>query len=148
MIPRERKTPVQDFRIPAGYTVILHEGVEIPDRYEAREGQRKLADFDYKDDAVQACIEDNKKRGWAKSRYDIIAAEDEDAPKKKKKGCSKCDKTVNDADGTKVQWMCNVCDSLVCRDCTLTIPGSMPIEYFHETLCSHACWEKAGRPEE
>jgi hypothetical protein len=45
-----------------------------------------------------------------------------------------------------VRWRCQVCKKLVCTRCTLTIPGSKPVEYYEQTLCSLVCWEKAGRP--
>jgi len=39
-------------------------------------------------------------------------------------GCSRCGKEFNEDDGgSKVTWRCQVCSHLVCRDCTLTLPG-------------------------
>lgn len=146
----ERKTTVSDFRIPAGYEVTHHEnrGYDSPDRwYEAHEGKRKVGEYGYKDDAIEACCEDAKKKGWAKSRYDIIAADDEEEPTPAE-GCGVCGKTKNEEDDSEVLWKCSVCEKTVCRACTLTIPGSRPAEYFYQTLCSHVCWEKAGRPDE
>lgn len=46
------------------------------------------------------------------------------------------------------QWPCSVCDSLVCRWCTLTVPDSSPRIYYEDTFCSKGCWKKAGCPDE
>lgn len=62
-------------------------------------------------------------------------------------GCCRCGKTVN-ADESPVLWRCEGCNGLVCRDHTLTIPGSHPAEYYEPTLCSNECWVKVGRPDE
>lgn len=71
----ERKTPVQSPRIPPGYEVTYHEirGYDSPDRwYEAREGRRKIGvNYGYKDDAIDACIEDAKKRNWQETRHRV-----------------------------------------------------------------------------
>lgn len=146
---REVKHPISDRRIPAGYEVTYHEnrGYDSPDRwYEAREGRRKIGiNFGRKDDAIEACVEDAKKRRWQETRYDKIMAED--APEEPPQVCAKCGKSRHE-DDSKVTWRCSVCESTVCRDCTLTIPGSCPLEYFERTLCSHACWITAGRPDE
>lgn len=62
--------------------------------------------------------------------------------------CCQCSKTDND-DGSKVLWRCQPCGRLVCHECTLTIPRQgRVIEYYATTLCSEACWEAAGRPDE
>jgi len=63
-------------------------------------------------------------------------------------GCCRCGRTQNDDDGSQVEWECQICDRLVCRHCTMTIPHSVPREYYEMTLCSPECWEKAGRPDE
>lgn len=141
------KTSVRDCLIPAGYEVTLYEPFMAEPWYEAQEGSRKLGHFARRDDAIEACQEDVKTRGWRRtSRYDMIAADDE--PKPTRPGCGQCGKTINPADNSPVEWLCVVCDKRVCRDCLLTIPGSCPTEYFAETLCSRLCWEKAGRPAE
>lgn len=59
--------------------------------------------------------------------------------------CSVCGKDRHE-DDSPVTWRCAICGSLVCRDCTRTIPGSKPREYHALTLCSDKCWEAAGRP--
>lgn len=144
----ERKTVVQDIRIPPGYEVSYHEnrGYDSPDRwYEAHQGKRKLGEHGRKDDAIEACVEDAKKRGWQESRYDKILAEE--VPADPAFTCGTCRKTEHE-DGSKVTWKCSVCEKTICRECTLTIPGSCPLEYFERTLCSHACWIAAGRPDE
>jgi|SRR5271165_1191361 len=56
-------------------------------------------------------------------------------------GCCQCGKTVN-SDDSPVTWVCCVCERLVCRDHTLTIPGSVPLEYYEDTLCSLECLSK------
>ncbi len=81
------------------------------------------------------------------------------------KGCVRCRKEVNN-DGSKVEWRCAGCHGLVCRECTLTLPGwRRPTEphgkagydpepsaggreYYHDTLCSKQCWERVGGPDE
>jgi hypothetical protein len=61
--------------------------------------------------------------------------------------CCVCQAVKND-DESPVTWRCIGCGRAVCRQHTLTIPGSVPLEYYYDTLCSHACWEKIGSPEE
>jgi hypothetical protein len=61
-------------------------------------------------------------------------------------GCCRCGKKQH-ADGSAVTWKCQGCQGLVCRECTLTIPGSVPLEYYEETLCSVACWQAIGSPD-
>lgn len=147
------RTAVNDFRIPPGYTVNRVDAWVGPAcdmghaRFEALEGKRKIGDFGFKSDAIEACRKDTKKKGWAKGRYDLIreAADEEDAPPPPVDGCSKCGRKVED-DGAMVLWRCQVCDKIVCRRCTLTVPGID--QYFDTTLCSHACWVEAGRPDE
>lgn len=65
-------------------------------------------------------------------------------------GCCSCHRrrTQVGASTVAVSWRCSVCRQLVCPDCTLTIPGSVPMEYFERTLCSEECWRKAGCPSE
>lgn len=60
--------------------------------------------------------------------------------------CVSCGKSEHD-DGSSVTWECLSCKGCVCRECTLTIPGSKPLEYYYETFCSKTCWEAAGSPE-
>lgn len=36
----------------------------------------------------------------------------------------------------KVEWLCCICDRLVCRNCVCTIDGN---EIWHNTYCSEAC---------
>lgn len=84
-------------------------------------------------------------------------------------GCVRCHKTFHE-DGSEVQWKCQGCGYLVCRDCTLTLPGTRGLdairqgksgidqwslepspggrEYYSATLCSKMCWERIGAPEE
>ena len=146
MLKDELRTERIDFRIPPGYRVVLIETITSPDRYEAHEGpQRKLGDFEFSSDAVEACIEDARSRGWLKSRYQRIAEGGEEPPPAHAEGCCRCGKLVEE-DGTKVGWDCQACYRLVCRDCTLVIPGERT--YYFMTLCSHACWVKAGKPSE
>lgn len=38
-------------------------------------------------------------------------------------GCIQCGKKVN-KDGSEVMWRCAGCNRLVCRDCTLCVPGT------------------------
>jgi hypothetical protein len=62
-------------------------------------------------------------------------------------GCCQCGKTRHE-DGSAVLWLCCVCHRVVCRDCAMRIPGRVPAEYHEQTLCSNACWERAGKPTE
>jgi hypothetical protein len=61
--------------------------------------------------------------------------------------CCQCTQ-IQHADGSPVLWLCCECKRLVCRDCAMKIPGRTPAEYYIQTLCSNACWERAGKPEE
>jgi len=61
--------------------------------------------------------------------------------------CVRCGKERHE-DGSKVTWRCHTCGGFVCRGCTLTMPGSVPTEYYGLTLCSQECWEGAGGPED
>lgn len=61
--------------------------------------------------------------------------------------CAVCGVKRSKNDGSPVTWRCQVCDRLVCHECTLTILGAVPVEYYEMTFCSRACWERAGRPE-
>ncbi len=61
--------------------------------------------------------------------------------------CSRCSRTEH-MDGSKVGWVCVGCNKFICRECTMTIPRSEPVEYYHDTLCSEKCWNKMGRPQE
>jgi hypothetical protein len=61
--------------------------------------------------------------------------------------CSQCGALAHGNADPPITWKCQVCNRLVCRSCTLTIPGSDPVEYYETTLCSRTCWEKAGRPD-
>ena len=47
-----------------------------------------------------------------------------------------------------IDWTCRVCDRYVCHNCTLTVPGSVPLRFREETLCSEECWKKIGSPRE
>ena len=47
-----------------------------------------------------------------------------------------------------ILWKCQGCGGFVCHGCTLTVPGSVPLRFRQETLCSEACWEKMGSPRE
>ena len=47
-----------------------------------------------------------------------------------------------------VDWKCEGCGRFVCHHCTLTVPGSVPVRFREETLCSRECWEKIGSPVE
>lgn len=62
-------------------------------------------------------------------------------------GCVRCG-THRNVDGSRVLWVCQSCGGVVCRGCTLTVPGTTPIRYYDATLCSAACWERAGSPED
>ena len=64
-----------------------------------------------------------------------------------KGACGVCGTLVN-PDGSPVTWRCAGCGGRVCRGHTLTVPGKVPEEYYTDTLCSHACWEKVGRPQD
>jgi hypothetical protein len=61
--------------------------------------------------------------------------------------CCQCGK-VRHSDDSPVLWVCQVCQRNVCRDCARTIPGKVPAEYHHMTLCSATCWAQAGSPME
>jgi hypothetical protein len=61
--------------------------------------------------------------------------------------CIECAASVNE-DGSPVRWRCQQCGHTVCRGCALTIPGRRPLEYYHQTLCSSACWRRIGSPDE
>lgn len=138
-------TPIDDFRIPPGYAAIRVDAVDGTRHYfEAYEGPRKIGEFEWPSEAVEACITDSKTRGWVKSRYDRIGGDDEEEPVPKD-GCQRCGKPT-EYDGATIRWRCQVCDKRICRGCTLTVPGQGV--YFDTTLCSHACWVEAGRPEE
>ena len=141
------KSFVVNVLIPPGYEVIRCEDL-YKVWYEAQFRSRSLGNFCYENEAVKACVKDQAERGWAKSRYDIIAADEEQqASEKPSEGCCQCGKTKHE-DGSEILWECQMCNRTVCRDCTLVIPGSYPREYFFQTLCSHECWLRAGRPEE
>jgi hypothetical protein len=65
----ERKTVIEDSRIPEGYVVTHHElrGYDSPDKwYEAYKGDEHLSEFSRgpkgKEDAIQYCIDHSK--GW------------------------------------------------------------------------------------
>jgi hypothetical protein len=62
-------------------------------------------------------------------------------------GCSQCGVVQHD-DGSRIAWKCSQCSRLICRSCTLTIPGRLPAEYYEQTLCGVECWHKAGEPEQ
>lgn len=62
-------------------------------------------------------------------------------------GCIICTAQVHE-DGSPVTWRCAGCGQRVCRVHALTIPGRVPAEYYWDTLCSRACWEQVGRPDE
>ena len=54
----ETVVPIEDKRIPKGFTVTYHElrGYDSPDRwFEAHRGARKLGDYTRKDEAIEAC---------------------------------------------------------------------------------------------
>jgi len=61
--------------------------------------------------------------------------------------CIECGTRMHD-DGSRVTWRCQQCGHLVCRGCTLTIPGRLPPEYYHQTFCGEDCWRRFGSPEE
>lgn len=61
--------------------------------------------------------------------------------------CVVCGVTAH-PDGSPVRWRCAGCGGVVCRAHTRTIPGRVPAEYYTDTLCGFACWDKVGRPEE
>ena len=42
----------------------------------------------------------------------------------------------------QISWRCVVCHQTVCINCVLTIPGSVPVEIYEDTLCSQACRER------
>jgi hypothetical protein len=67
-------------------------------------------------------------------------------------GCVVCgvggDVLIGDTPADQVTWRCQGCNGLVCRSCTLKIPNSRPVEYYHATLCSIRCWERVGKPDE
>ena len=54
------------------------------------------------------------------------------------KGCCQCGAHYHD-NHSPVTWGCVVRKLWVCRKCTLTIPGSNPVEYMDDTICSQAC---------
>lgn len=56
--------------------------------------------------------------------------------------------TNKNPDDSPVTWKCCQCGNTICMNHTLTIPDSEPTEYYHDTLCSTVCWEKAGCPKE
>ena len=47
-----------------------------------------------------------------------------------------------------ISWKCRGCGQYVCHNCTLTVPGSAPLRFREDTLCSVECWEKIGAPRE
>lgn len=61
--------------------------------------------------------------------------------------CARC-KAPHHRDGSDITWRCLVCNNRVCRDCTLTKPARLPLEYHAGTFCSQMCWEMAGSPED
>lgn len=61
--------------------------------------------------------------------------------------CVRCKETEHD-DTSLVTWRCCVCEAFTCRNCTLTIPRSVPTEYYWQTFCSQRCWIAAGSPKE
>lgn len=38
-----------------------------------------------------------------------------------------------------ITWTCSVCQKPVCFNCTQTIEGSQPVEFFEQTFCSPGC---------
>lgn len=51
-------------------------------------------------------------------------------------------------DVQRITWKCEGCGRFVCFNCTLTVPGSIPLEFRDKTLCSEGCWEKVGKPDD
>lgn len=47
-----------------------------------------------------------------------------------------------------ISWKCRGCGGYVCFNCTLTVPGSVPLRFRDATLCSEECWRAIGSPEE
>lgn len=47
-----------------------------------------------------------------------------------------------------IDWKCRGCEKFVCHNCTLTVPGSVPLRFREDTLCSEECWRKIGAPRE
>lgn len=47
-----------------------------------------------------------------------------------------------------IDWTCKGCGQFVCHNCTLTVPGSVPLRFREDTLCSEECWRKIGAPRE
>ena len=41
-----------------------------------------------------------------------------------------------------ISWRCMICRNFVCINCVLTIPGSVPVEIYEDTLCSLECRRK------
>jgi len=41
--------------------------------------------------------------------------------------------------GTPIEWRCCRCGGYVCIECTLTVPGSVPREFYEDTYCSEGC---------
>lgn len=60
--------------------------------------------------------------------------------------CIRC-KELEQPFGGTVTWRCAECNAFVCARCVKKVPGR-PHEILETTLCSDACWEKAGRPDE
>jgi predicted RNA-binding Zn-ribbon protein involved in translation (DUF1610 family) len=60
-------------------------------------------------------------------------------------GCSRCGDETN-VDNSAITWRCQQCGHLVCRKCTRMDP--IEKTYLSMTLCSEACWEAAGKPDD
>jgi hypothetical protein len=48
--------------------------------------------------------------------------------------------------GVPICWQCCTCGRFVCIECTLTVPGSTPPEFYDDTYCSEGC--RNGEPPE
>lgn len=90
--------------------------------------------------AVLKSLEDEDTQRWVKDAEEKMG-------QPHAVGCVRCGQLKSE-DGSPVTWRCSQCNELVCREHTLTIPGRFPKEYFHDTLCSIECWQKAGCPDE
>lgn len=145
---RETVEPVEDLPLPEGFRVTFHTlvGHNVTDRwYEAfRPDGSKIGNFNCQDAALHACIGHASTEPPPPPEDDSIESTWKNVLGRHPDGCIRCKKTINQ-DGTRVTWRCAHCGHKVCRECTRQV---FPGEYHAMTLCSDACWEAVGRPDD